>query len=219
MNAESYFKDLKGKNVTVIGYGVSNRPLIEILLSYGAHVRICDKKTEDKLGSEIADYKERGVGLSLGDTYLEDLSGDVIIKTPGIRGDKPEIIRAAEKGATVTSEMELFFELCPCKKIAVTGSDGKTTTTTLIYNLLKNSGYTCHLGGNIGIPLLPVVRDVKENDIAVVELSSFQLHAMKQSADIAVIKNITPNHLDWHTGMDEYIEAKKNILNLAHLPK
>jgi len=211
MNAEAYFQSLNGKNVTVIGYGVSNRPLVEILLSYGANVKICDKKTKEKLGAEISEYEKRGVKLSLGETYLDDVDGDVIIKTPGIRGDKPEILAAAEKGAVVTSEMELFFELCPCRKIAVTGSDGKTTTTTLIYNLLKNSGYTCHLGGNIGIPLLPVVRDVKESDMAVVELSSFQLHAMKQSADIAVIKNITPNHLDWHTDMDEYINSKKHV--------
>ncbi len=211
MNAESYFQNLKGKHITLIGYGVSNRPLVDILLSYGVNLKICDKKPKGKLGEEILKYEQQGVKLSLGVDYLSDIDGDIIIKTPGIRKDKPEILAAEEKGAIITSEMELFFKLAPCKKIAVTGSDGKTTTTTLIYNLLKNSGYKCHLGGNIGIPLLPIVRDVNTEDFAVVELSSFQLHAMDESADIAVIKNITPNHLDWHTGMDEYIESKKMI--------
>ena len=108
--------------------------------------------------------------------------------------------------------MEVFFDLCPCKMIAVTGSDGKTTTTTIISELLKAQGKTVHLGGNIGKPLLPEIESVNEDDYAVIELSSFQLISMRKSPDIAVVTNLAPNHLDWHKDMEEYVEAKKNII-------
>ncbi|MBE7031891.1 MAG: UDP-N-acetylmuramoyl-L-alanine--D-glutamate ligase [Ruminococcaceae bacterium] len=150
----------------------------------------------------------------LGEDYLKDIPEDteIIFKTPGLRGDVPELVKAQKNGVEITSEMELFFKLCPCKIIAVTGSDGKTTTTTLIGEMLKKEGYTCHIGGNIGKPLIGEVEKMTEKDIAVLELSSFQLFSMRQSPDIAVITNVTPNHLDWHKDFDEYIEAKKNIM-------
>ena len=201
-----------GKRVAVLGVGVSNTPLIDMLLSFGAKVTACDMQSREKLGALADTLEAKGVILSLGPDYLDNIHADIIFKSPGIRFDKPGIQKAVSEGALLTSEMQFFFELCPAKMIAITGSDGKTTTTTLISEILKADGKRVFVGGNIGTPLLPVVDEMTSDDFAVLELSSFQLHKMTRSPDIAVITNITPNHLDWHTGMDEYIEAKLNIL-------
>ncbi len=202
--------EVKDKNITVIGFGVSHRPLVKLLLEKGANVTVRDKKSVKELGEE-ADALSGKVEFITGEKYLENIGGEIVFKTPGMRNDKPEFIEAVKNGSELISEMELFFRLCPCKIFAVTGSEGKTTSTTLIYNFLKAQGYTCHLGGNIGKPLLPEIESIEPDDFAVVELSSFQLNDMTQSGNISVVTNITPNHLDWHTSMDEYIEAKKNI--------
>lgn len=207
------FKEfINGKEVSVIGIGVSNRPLIQFLASCGAKVTAHDKKTEAQLGAAAANLRDMGVSLSLGDTYLDEISGSIVFKTPGMRFDHPAILSAKERGAVITSEMEVFFELCPAKILAVTGSDGKTTTTTLIYKMLDQAGYKTHLGGNIGMPLLAEVETISENDYVVLELSSFQLHTMTKSPHVAVMTNITPNHLDMHKDYQEYIDAKKNIM-------
>ena len=202
---------VKNKNVSVVGVGISNTPVITMLAKAGARVTAYDKSDESKLGDIAYELRSLGVKLVCGENYLDSLSGDIIIKTPGMRFDNPALIRAARNGAVITSEMELFFECCPCKIIAVTGSDGKTTTTSLIYEMLRHAGYTVHLGGNIGRPLLPQVPDMHPSDIVVAELSSFQLHTMKKSADVAVVTNLSPNHLDVHKSMEEYTEAKTNI--------
>ena len=209
-----FYKDLKGKKVAFIGAGVSHRECIEIFANAGAQVTLCDKKPDLQAFGDYAPVLERlGVQLSLGEGYLEGLKGqDMILRTPGFEFYTPELQQAARDGSCVTSEMELFFRLCPCKKIAVTGSDGKTTTTTLIAEMLKKAGYTVHLGGNLGRALLPVVDRIQPQDFAVVELSSFQLISMRQSPEIAVVTNVTPNHLDHHKDMQEYIDAKRNIL-------
>ena len=212
MKVAEFKKYINGKKVSVIGIGISNRPLIKYLVSLGAEVCAYDKKTEEKLGDIAKELKEIGVSLVLGDNYLDNLAGEIIFKTPGMRYDHPSIEKCRKEGSIITSEMEVFFEICPAKIIAVTGSDGKTTTTTLIHRMLSESGYTAHLGGNIGTPLMTKAEEMKESDYAVLELSSFQLHTMKRSPEIAVITNITPNHLDWHTDYNEYIEAKKNIM-------
>ncbi len=212
MDIFDYKKSVKGKNIAVIGIGISNRPLIRFLREAGARVTAYDKRTEAELGETAEELKKIGVETVLGEKYLDELEGEIIFKTPGLRFDDPALLRAKEKGAEVTSEMEVFFDVCPCKIIAVTGSDGKTTTTTLISEILKKSGYTVWLGGNIGKPLLCDTEKMKKDDISVLELSSFQLHTMKKSPDIAVITNITPNHLDFHKTYDEYIDAKKNIM-------
>ncbi len=209
MKTEKFKQYIKGKNITVIGIGISNRPLIKYLAENGAIVTACDLKTD--LGETAQELKALGVNLKLGENYLDDISADIIFKTPGMRYDNPKLLKAQENGSIVTSEMEVFFEICPAKIIAVTGSDGKTTTTTLIHTMLKEAGFTAHLGGNIGTPLMTQAENMSQNDYAVLELSSFQLHTMKTSPHIAVITNITPNHLDWHTDYLEYIEAKKNI--------
>ena len=209
---DNFASFVRGKNISILGFGVSNKPLLNMLLELEANVTIFDKKDKDAFSEYISQYSDKGVRFVLGPSYLSELSGDMIIKTPGMRPDLDDINRCRDAGSVITSEMELFFDMCPCRIIGITGSDGKTTTTTIIYEMLKIEGYRVHLGGNIGKPLFPIIRDVKKDDIVVVELSSFQLTPMRKSPDIAVIKNITPNHLDWHKGMEEYIDAKKNIL-------
>ncbi len=210
---ETYFTSLKGKKIAVLGLGVSNRPLVRLMLEFGCDVVGCDRTPREKLDSEVLELENMGCKLHVGDTYLEGVEADVLFRTPGMHPGNPAIQVLASKGATVTSEMEVFFEVCPCQLIAVTGSDGKTTTTTLISEMLKASGKTVWLGGNIGTPLLPLVRRMKETDYAVVELSSFQLMDMTRSPHIAVVTNLAPNHLDVHRDMQEYVDAKKNIFN------
>ena len=214
MNVFEYKKALRNKKISVIGVGVSNAPLIRFLVDGGAIVSAHDKKNASALGDIYKELSALGVSFVLGEGYLKEIPDgtEIIFKTPGLRGDVPELLAAKEKGIEVTSEMELFFELCPCEIIAVTGSDGKTTTTTLIGEMLKKEGYTCHIGGNIGKPLVVELENMKPDDKAVLELSSFQLFSMKKSPKIAVVTNVTPNHLDWHKDFEEYIESKKNIM-------
>ena len=208
---DEYFDSLQGKNIVVLGLGVSNRPLVRLLLEHGCTVTGCDRTPREKLDAEVLELETKGCTLSVGDGYLDNLSADLVFRTPGMHPDIPALRQLRQQGALVTSEMEAFFELCPCKLIAVTGSDGKTTTTTLISEMLKAAGKTVWLGGNIGTPLLPLCKQMKEEDFAVVELSSFQLMDMTHSPHVAVITNLAPNHLDVHKDMDEYVDAKKNI--------
>lgn len=213
MNVTDYKNFIKGKCVSVIGIGVSNVPLIRFLTDAGAVVTAHDKKNRDQLGEVYEELVDLGTKMILGEGYLKNIpqNTEVIFKTPGLRIDVTELAEAAEKGITVTSEMELFFELCPGQIIAITGSDGKTTTTTLIGEMLKNAGFNCYIGGNIGKPLIDEVEGMTAEDKIVLELSSFQLHAMKHCPEVAVVTNVTPNHLDWHTDFEEYVNAKKNI--------
>ena len=210
----SLVKD-KSKRCAVIGLGVSNMPLIDFLLSFGARITAYDKKEKYELGESARMLEEKGVALVCGERYLDSVEEDVIFRSPGIRPDLPALKSAKERGAVITSEMEFFFELCPTKIYAVTGSDGKTTTTTLTHLFLseamKRNGNTAYLGGNIGAPLLPKVREMKSEDVSVLELSSFQLMGGNCVPDFAAITNITPNHLNWHKDMDEYISAKRSV--------
>ena len=208
---EQYFTSLKGKNIAVLGLGVSNRPLVRLLLEYGCTVTGCDRTPREKLEQEVLELEALGCKLSLGEGYLDDLKAELVFRTPGMHPNNPALEALRSRGAQVTSEMEVFFQVCPCPLMAVTGSDGKTTTTTLISEMLKAQGYTVWLGGNIGTPLLPLCRRMKQMDYAVVELSSFQLMDMTHSPQRAVITNLAPNHLDVHKDMEEYIWAKKNI--------
>ena len=211
MTLQNYLDSIRNKTVAVIGIGVSNTPLIELLAGEHIAVTACDKRDRTALG-ELADHLEKmGVVLQLGEDYLEGLHQDIIFRTPGLRPDVPQILKAVEQGSVLTSEMEVFFRVCPCPIIAVTGSDGKTTTTTIIAELLRAAGNTVHVGGNIGHPLLCEADEMKPGDYAVLELSSFQLMTMQCSPHIAVLTNLAPNHLDMHHGMEEYVAAKENI--------
>ena len=211
MTIQEYLTSLKGKTAAVLGIGVSNTPLIELLCRSGVQVVACDKKSREALGERAAQLEELGARLCLGEHYLDDLRADVIFRTPGMRPDVPALLEAKKRGSVVTSEMEIFFEVCPCTIIGVTGSDGKTTTTSIIADMLRAAGKTVYLGGNIGHPLLCDAEKMQRDDIAVVELSSFQLLDMKRSPHIAVMTNLAPNHLDMHRDMTEYIAAKENI--------
>ena len=210
---DAYFTGLRGKQIAVMGLGVSNRPLVRLLLRYGCTVTGCDRTPREKVDQEVLDLEQLGCTLRLGDTYLENVTADLVFRTPGMHPANPALEQLRAGGAKITSEMEVFFELCPCTVIAVTGSDGKTTTTTLISEMLKAAGKKVWLGGNIGTPLLPVCDQIAPEDFAVVELSSFQLMDMERSPHIAVITNLAPNHLDVHKDMQEYVDAKKNIYN------
>lgn len=208
---DTYFTSLKGKRLAVLGLGVSNRPLVRLLLEYGCQVVGCDRTARENLDPQVLELEKLGCKLHVGEDYLEDVQADIVFRTPGMHPGNPAIGALADRGAQVTSEMEAFFQVCPCSIIAVTGSDGKTTTTTLIAKMLEEAGKTVWLGGNIGTPLLPLTRQMKETDFAVVELSSFQLMDMTRSPARAVVTNLAPNHLDVHKDMEEYIRAKKNI--------
>ncbi len=211
MTIQEYLASLRGKTAAVLGIGVSNTPLIELLCRSGVHVTACDKKSRAELGERAEQLEALGAQLRLGEGYLDALRADVIFRTPGLRPDVPALLKAKAHGSVVTSEMEVFFEVCPCPIIGVTGSDGKTTTTSIIAEMLRAAGRTVYLGGNIGRPLLCDAEKMTENDLAVVELSSFQLLDMKRSPHIAVMTNLAPNHLDVHRDMAEYIAAKENI--------
>ena len=208
---DQYFDSLSDKKVAVLGIGVSNRPLIRMLLARGIHVLACDKTPREKLDAEVLELEQAGAVLHVGEGYLDDVRADVVFRTPGMHPEIPALRRLRAAGAEITSEMEAFFEVCPCRIIAVTGSDGKTTTTTLIAKILEHAGHRVWIGGNIGAPLLPQAAEMTPTDLAVVELSSFQLMSMERSADIAVVTNVAPNHLDVHKDMAEYVQAKKNV--------
>lgn len=210
------FKEFKsfinGKNVAVVGIGVSNIPLINFLVKLGAEVTAFDMKEENELGKIASEFKSKGVKLELGKGYLEKLTGfEVVFKTPSMRIECEALVRAKNEGAYITSEMEEFVKYCKGKIYGVTGSDGKTTTTTIISKLLEAQGYKTWVGGNIGTPLFSNIEEINADDMVVLELSSFQLMTMDSPIDVAVVTNLAPNHLDMHKDMQEYIDAKKNI--------
>ena len=211
-SVNDFFESVKGKRVAFIGIGTSNLPLIKQFSDKGASVIACDRKGFEDLGENGVKAKKYGARLKLGDDYLSDIDADIVFRSPGTPFYKDELVKLREDGKVLTSEMEVFFDLCPCTAIAVTGSDGKTITTTIISEFLKAAGKTVHLGGNIGKPLLPEIEEIKPSDFAVVELSSFQLISMRKSPDIAIVTNLAPNHLDIHKDMQEYIDSKKNIV-------
>ena len=212
MDCKKFFEQINGKKIAMCGIGVSNTPLILDFLSKGAKVYALDRRTRDMIGETADMLESKGAELRLGDGYLDDLEVDIIFRTPGMNWNLPELSAARKKGIAVTSEMEVFFDLCPATIFAVTGSDGKTTTTTLIAKMLEAEGKRVFVGGNIGKPLLPEIENITAEDFVVVELSSFQLISMRKSPDVAVVTNVAPNHLDVHKSMDEYVEAKKNVL-------
>lgn len=208
-------KEIGDRSVALLGLGVSNAPLAELLLECGTQVTVYDKKTPSELGKQAEVLEKRGVRFVAVAPYPERIDEDIIFRSPGMRPDLPCITKAIERGATLTSEMEFFLKLTPAKVLGITGSDGKTTTTTLVYKMLESAfadtDRKVFVGGNIGTPLLSRVAEMTERDICVLELSSFQLFTADRSPSSAVITNISPNHLDWHHGMDEYVLAKSNI--------
>ena len=208
--------DLKNTRCDVLGLGVSNLPLVDMLASVGAIITVYDKKSRDELGEAALRLEGLGVSLHLGEFPPKALDGDVIFRSPGIRPDIPAIADALARGALLTSEMELFIRLTKANLIGITGSDGKTTTTTLTHLFLQKQlqrlgKAECFVGGNIGTPLLSKYKNMTSEDFAVLELSSFQLMTLRTPLSRCAITNLSPNHLNWHTDMQEYISAKRNI--------
>ena len=209
---------IKFRKVAVIGLGVSNLPLLDYLHDKKSTVTIFDDRNIDELPKEIVEkITNYGFNFSFGKNSLEKLQNfDLIFRSPSCLPTKPELQAEIKRGAIVTTEIELLMKMCPSKIIGVTGSDGKTTTTSLIYAILKDAGYNTYLGGNIGTPLFTKLEEMQPEDIVVLELSSFQLMGMEVSPNIAVITNITPNHLNIHKDFEEYIDAKKNIFKFQN---
>ncbi len=209
MTLNEYLSSLHDKRIAVVGIGVSNKPLLKLLLEAGCDVTACDKASKEKLGDTALWLESLGCKLHSGESYLDDTDFDIVFRTPGLH---PRFLSAfAERGAVLTSEMEVFFSLCPCEILAITGSDGKTTTSTVTAELLKRQGYRVWLGGNIGTPLLDKLPEMQPTDKVVLELSSFQLHSMRCHPHRALITNLAPNHLDVHPDMEDYVAAKKQI--------
>ena len=204
---------IRFRRVAVIGLGVSNLPLLDYLYEKKAQVTVFDERTIDEISKEIVDkITEYGFEFSFGKNCLDKLQGfNIIFRSPSCLPTRKELEDEANRGAIVTTEVEMLMEMCPCKMIGVTGSDGKTTTTSMINAILQKAGYNTFLGGNIGTPLFTKLAEINPDDIVVLELSSFQLMKMQVSPDIAVITNITPNHLNIHKDYEEYIDSKKNI--------
>ena len=210
---EKFEKNIKNKKIAVIGIGVSNIPLIDYLFEKGAVVTIFDDREEEKISKDIIEkIKKYNFNCFFGKRNLDNLHGfEIIFRSPSCLPTKTELVIEKERGAIVTTEIEQLIKMAPCKVIGITGSDGKTTTTTLTAKILEDAGYNVYLGGNIGIPLFTKLKEIKPEDIIVLELSSFQLMDMEVSPDIAAITNITPNHLNVHKDYQEYIDSKKNI--------
>ena len=209
--AELFFPKVKGKKIAFCGAGVTNTPMVEMFINKGCEVTVCDKRTADKLG-EVADrFRALGAKLKLGDDYLQGIDADIIFRTPGMRFYIPELEQYRASGVVVTSELEVFLDICPAHIIGITGSNGKTTTSSIIAEILRADGKKVWLGGNIGKALMPDLEKISPDDWVVVEMSSFQLISMRRSPDIALITNLSPNHLDMHKDMEEYVESKRNI--------
>ena len=212
-NLEEFERYARGKKVAIIGIGVSNLPLLEYFYDLNARVTIFDSKESNQISVEAMQKIEKyGFEFIGGKDSLSRLKGfDIIFRSPSCMPDRPELVEAVENGAVLTSEIEMVLKLAPCKVIGVTGTEGKTTTTTLINEIVKKSGRKTYLGGNMGKPIFTKIRNIKPENIIILELSSFQLSDMDISPDISVVTNIYPDHLNVHKSYEEYREAKKNI--------
>jgi len=202
----------KDKKIAILGFGMEGRDLVRFLLNKEARISLFDKKPEEELNFSGIDKNK--IALSTGEQYLDSglTDFDYVFRSPGVYRYIPEIIKAESRGVTIFSAIKLFFEVCPAKIIGVTGTKGKGTTSSLIYEILKSAGKDVYLAGNIGVPYLELLPKLTKESFVVLELSSFQLIDMESSPQIAVVLNITQDHLDWHEDLDEYIDAKKNIV-------
>lgn len=209
----NYFKSIENKNVAFCGIARTNLPLTQLYSKYGAKVVALDKKEREAFLNILPVLESANVKTKFGENYLENLDCEIFFRTPAFYYNSKEIQDIIKSGVQVTSEIETFFDVCPAKIFAITGSDGKTTTTSIIAAILEKTNKNVFLGGNIGKPLLPRIEEIESEDFAVAELSSFQLISMKKSPQVAVITNVSPNHLDVHETMEEYIQSKLNILN------
>lgn len=210
---EEFERYIEGRKVAIIGMGVSNVPLLDYFYQLHARVTIFDKKEISQISEEIMHKIEKyNFEFIGGENSLDKLVGfDIIFRSPSCMPDTPQLVAEVEKGAILTSEIEMVLKLAPGKVIGVTGTEGKTTTTSLINAIIQKSGKKCFLGGNMGKPIFTQIKDMTPEDIIILELSSFQLTDTDVSPEISVVTNIYPDHLNVHKSYEEYREAKKNI--------
>lgn len=205
-------RKFKGKNLAILGLGREGLDLVKFLSQQGAKVTVLDSANKQKLGSRYQDAKKLGAKFRLGENYLEGLTDyDVVFRSPGIPLQLKEFRKARRKGVEISSTTRLFFELCPAKIIAVTGTKGKSTTASMIHHLLKGGKQKAYLAGNIGHSPIPLLKKLKKADWVVLELSSFQLEDLTQGPNIAVLLNVVSEHLDRHRTFAKYLAAKQNI--------
>ena len=210
---EEFEKNLINKKVAIIGIGVSNLPLIDYMYEKGAKVTAFDNRELNEFSEDIIEkiqkYQFDFIG---GENNLSFLKGfDIVFRAPSCLPTRKELEEEAKRGAIVTTEIEMLIKLAPCKVIGITGTEGKTTTSSIIYEIVKEAGYKCYLGGNIGNPIFTKLNEINKEDIIVLEMSSFQLMGMKVSPDIALVTNIYPDHLNVHKDFEEYVKSKENI--------
>lgn len=209
-------KNFIGKKIAVLGLGIEGRDVCEYLLKQEArNITVFDRKTAVELVQIYKQFKGlKGLEFKLGQSYLKDglVDFDIIFRSPAFKLSMPEIVKAKKAGATISSATKLFFDLCPGKIIGVTGTKGKGTTATLIYQILKKAKKPAFLAGNIGQPVLSILPKLSKESWIVLELSSFQLIDMTKSPHLAVVLFISSEHLDYHQNIQEYIEAKSNIV-------
>ena len=203
----------KTKGCAVLGLGVSGIAAASFLLSRGAtSLLLCDKKPEKACDPAVTDLVAHGAIPRFGDGWLNDLPNGLLIRSPGIRPDLPELTKAKAAGATVVGEIGLFLAYSPARLFAVTGSSGKSTVTSLTAAIMHTAGFDVYAGGNLGASILPAIPHMTKDSVAVLELSSFQLMDLSPEPERAAILNLTENHLNWHTGMEEYRAAKERVL-------
>lgn len=210
---EQFNKFASGKKIAIIGLGVSNLPLLDYFHDLSCKISVFDNRLKDELDKDIIEkINNYNIEYFGGENNLKDLKGfDIIFRSPIVMPYRKEIKEESERGALVTSEIEMVLKLTPSKVIGITGTEGKTTTTSIIYEIIKKAGYKCFLGGNIGKPIFTQIKDMRPEDIIVLEMSSFQLTNMDVSPQISVVTNIFPDHLNVHSSYEEYREEKKNI--------
>jgi UDP-N-acetylmuramoylalanine--D-glutamate ligase len=205
--------NFKDKKVAILGFGIEGRDAINFLINRGAKVTLFDKKEEREL--DFSGIEKEKIEIITGKNYLSVglTNFDFIVRSPGVYRYNSEIVDAEKNGCQITSAVKIFFDECPGKIIGVTGTKGKGTTSTLIYEILKADKRDVYLCGNIGKPYLEILPKLKKDSWVILEMSSFQLIDMKVSPYIAVVLNITVDHLDWHKDREEYVNAKKNIVS------
>ena len=210
---EEFNNYVTGKNIAIIGLGVSNIPLLEYFYNLDCKISVFDNREKEEISQEVLEQIEKySVEYYGGKNNLENLKGyNIIFRSPSVMPYRKELKEEEERGAIITSEIEMVLKLTPSKVIGITGTEGKTTTTSIIYEIIKKAGYNCYLGGNIGKPIFTKVKDMKPEDVIILEMSSFQLTSMNVSPEISVVTNIFPDHLNIHSSYEEYREEKKNI--------
>lgn len=214
MAAPTLPKELAGKRIAVLGVGREGASTVRWLVRHGAIPAVCDRMNQQELGKTYDELSKLGVAdWRLGDDYLDSLSDfDVVFRTPLLPITDPHLEQARKAGVTVTSQTKLFFALCPAPVVGITGTKGKGTTAGLIHSMLEADGRRSFLGGNIGKPMLEFLDELTKASVVVLELSSFQLEDLEQSPHVAVVTNLTADHLDRHESVEEYRAAKRSIV-------